>query len=92
MKAAHNGGTIADSDETIVVDRNHYFPPGSFHGNRLEPTHARSVCPWQPGGLYTVKARGRTEPKAAWSYPQPFPCVRQIRGDVASCGDVEIRP
>jgi uncharacterized protein (DUF427 family) len=61
MKAARNGGTIAESYETIVVDGNPYFPPGSVHGDRLEPTHARSVCPWR--GLaryYTVKARGRT--------------------------------
>ncbi len=93
MKAVWQGVTIAESDETIVVEGNHYFPPESVHWDRLEPAYLRSVCPWK--GLaryYTVNARGRSERHAAWSYRRPFPWIREIRGHVAFWGDVEVRP
>jgi len=58
MKAVFNGVTIADSDDTIVVEGNHYFPPDSVRWEHLSPSRARSVCPWKGlSSYYHVHAR-----------------------------------
>jgi uncharacterized protein (DUF427 family) len=93
VRAIWKGVTIADSDETILLEGNHYFPPESVDWDHLTATPMRSVCPWK--GLaryYTVKAGDREGRNAAWSYPRPWPWIRKIRGHVAFWGGVEIHP
>lgn len=93
MRATWNGVTIADSDETILLEGNHYFPPDSIDWDHLSATRMRSVCPWK--GLaryYTVTASEQEGRNVAWSYPHPWPWIRKIRGHVAFWGGVEVRP
>lgn len=72
MKAIWNGEVIAESDDTVVVDGNHYFPADKVHAACLEPSSTRSVCPWKGmAGYYNVRAGGRTNPDAAWYYADP---------------------
>lgn len=93
MRAVWKGVTVAESDETVVVEGNHYFPPESVRWEHLKATNMRSVCPWK--GLaryYTVRAGGEAERNAAWSYPRPWPWIRRIRGHVAFWCGVDVRP
>ena len=94
MRAIWNGVTIAESDDTILLEGNHYFPPDSVSpGTGSRAPGCAPFAPWK--GLaryYTVKAGGQESRNAAWAYPQPFPWIRKIRGHVAFWGGVEIRP
>lgn len=93
MKAVWRGMTVAESDETVVVEGNHYFPPESVNWEHLTATNMRSLCPWKGvARYYTVSALGETERNAAWSYPRPWPWIRKIRGRVAFWGGVEVGP
>jgi uncharacterized protein (DUF427 family) len=92
MKAVFNGVTIADSDDTIVVEGNHYFPPDSVRWEHLSPSRARSVCPWKGlSSYYHVHAADGDARSAAWTYRRPFPWIRKIRNHVAFWGGVEVR-
>ena len=94
MKAVYNGVTVAASDDTIVVEGNHYFPPDSIRWEHLSPSDTRSVCPWKGvASYYDVGAAGDAEPAAAWTYRKPFPWIRKIRNYVAFLDEevIEIR-
>ena len=91
MKAVWNGVVLAESDETIVVEGNHYFPPQSVDFDCLERSWMRSVCPWKGiAAYYTVHAGGASNRDAAWSYRQPLPWIRKIRDPVAFWGGVKV--
>ena len=91
MKAVWNGVVLAESDETIVVEGNHYFPPQSVDFNCLERSWMRSACPWKGiAAYYTVHAGGASNRDAAWSYRQPLPWIRKIRDHVAFWGGVKV--
>ncbi len=93
MKAVWNGATLAESDKTIVVEGNHYFPPESIKREHLSRTRALSLCPWKGvARYYTVHANGESNGNAAWSYPRPYPWIRKIRNHVAFWRGVEVRP
>lgn len=93
MKAVWKGITLAESDKTIVVEGNHYFPADSVREEYLSRTHAFSVCPWKGiARYYTIHANGDKNRNAAWTYPHPYPWIRKIRGHVAFWGGVDIRP
>lgn len=93
MKARFNGISIADSDDTIVVEGNHYFPPGSVRWEHLSASRSRSVCPWKGvSSYYDVNTPHGDARSAAWSYRRPFPWVRKIRNHVAFWGAVEVGP
>ena len=93
MKAIWNGVVLAESDETIVVEGNHYFPPESVDFGRLNPSWMRSLCFWKGlASYYTIEAGGERNPHAAWTYRHPFPWIRRIRDHVAFWDGVEIRP
>ncbi len=71
MKATWQGATIAESDDTIEVEGNHYFPPDSR-------------CPWKGlANYYTVTVDGEVNEDAAWYYPEPSEAASQIEGHVA---------
>ena len=75
---------IAESDDTVVVEGNHYFPPGAVHQERLEPSDRTTVCPWKgTASYYDVVVGEDRAVAAAWYYPAPKPGAEQIRDHVA---------
>jgi uncharacterized protein (DUF427 family) len=92
MRATWNGVTIAHSDDTILLEGNHYFPPTASTGTACRRRGGAPSATGRAWRYYTVKAGGREARNAAWSYPRPFPWIRKIRGHVAFWGGVEVRP
>jgi uncharacterized protein (DUF427 family) len=91
MKAIFNDVVIAESDETVYLEGNHYFPPDSVDFNRLERSRVRSLCFWKGvASYYTVEAGGKRNRDAAWTYRQPAPWIRRIRDHVAFWNGVEV--
>ena len=91
MKAIMNGVVIAESDKTIVVENNHYFPPNSIKHEFLQQSEHRSTCPWKgEAHYYDVIVDGVESKKAAWSYPDPKEAAKEILGYVAFWKRVEV--
>ncbi|MDE0803633.1 MAG: DUF427 domain-containing protein [Acidimicrobiales bacterium] len=87
MRAIHNGEVVAESDETIVVEGNHYFPPSSIRREAFTPTDHSTHCPWKgDAAYYTVTAAGVSAENAAWYYPEPKDKAAQIKDYVAFYG------
>lgn len=75
---------IARSDDTVVVERNHYFPADSVDPALLEDSATTSVCPWKGTAHYkTLVVDGQRNPDAVWYYPDPKPEAARIRGRYA---------
>lgn len=92
MKAIWNGAVIAQSDDTVVVEGNHYFPADSVKAEHLRPSDTHSTCPWKGTASYhTLEVDGQRNPDAAWFYPQPKDAAQQIRDRVAFWKGVEVR-
>jgi uncharacterized protein (DUF427 family) len=93
VKAVWNGEVLAQSDETIVAEGNHHFPPESIDFTHLKPSRMRSVCCWKGlASYYTVEAGCARNRSAAWTYRHPFPWTLKIRDHVAFWNGAEIRP
>lgn len=91
MKATWNGQVIAESDNTIVVEGNHYFPADSVKREFLSDSATTSVCPWKgKASYYTLTVDGQTNPDAAWYYPQPKDAAAQIANYLAFWRGVEV--
>lgn len=91
MKAHWNGRLIADSDDTVEVEGNHYFPRESVVEACLLDSDRESYCPWKGKAAYfDVVVDGEINPAAAWSYPDPMPAAAQIRGRVAFWNGIEV--
>jgi uncharacterized protein (DUF427 family) len=90
-KAIWNGAVIADSDDTIVVEGNHYFPNDSVDHSYLVASDKHSVCPWKGNAsYYTIEVDGKRNEDAAWYYPEPSPAARKTKGHVAFWRGVKI--
>lgn len=84
MRATWNGQTIAESDDTVVVEGNHYFPIGSVDPALLVDSATHSTCPWKgEASYYSLNVDGKVNTDAAWYYPEPKSAAEQIRGRVA---------
>lgn len=84
MKAVWNGTVLAESDRTVVVEGNHYFPPESLAREHFRPSQTTTVCGWKgTANYYTVAAGGAEHPDAAWYYAEPKPAAKEIAGHVA---------
>ncbi|MEO6702450.1 MAG: DUF427 domain-containing protein [Jatrophihabitantaceae bacterium] len=84
MRAIWNGTVIAESDDTVVVENNHYFPLDSVREGVLTESDQHSVCPWKgTASYYSVNVEGQVNADAAWYYPQPKPAAAEIAGRVA---------
>ncbi|TDH25143.1 DUF427 domain-containing protein [Segetibacter sp. 3557_3] len=84
MKAYWNNELIAESNDTIVVENNHYFPPGSVKEEFLQPSSTESQCPWKgKASYYSLEVNGSSNKDAAWFYPEPKPAAENIRGYIA---------
>jgi uncharacterized protein (DUF427 family) len=91
MKATWHGKTIAESDKTVVVEGNHYFPPDSVDRSVLESSETHSVCPWKgTASYYSLAVDGQKNPDAAWYYPQPKDAAAEIKDHVAFWRGVEV--
>lgn len=83
-RAVWNDTVIAQSDDTVVVEGNHYFPPDSVDMSMLEPSQTTSFCGWKGmAQYYSVVANGRTNKDCAWYYAEPSPDAAHIRGMIA---------
>lgn len=84
VKAMWRGAVIAQSEATVTVEGNHYFPPGAVDRAHLKPSATTSVCPWKgTARYYHVVADGTENPDAAWYYPEPKPAAAEIKDHVA---------
>jgi uncharacterized protein (DUF427 family) len=84
MRAVWNGVVLAESDETVVVEGNHYFPPGSLNRAHLQESRKHSTCPWKgQASYYDIVVNGDTNRDGAWYYPAPKPSAAQIKDHVA---------
>ncbi len=82
--ARWNGTVIAQSDDTVVVEGNHYFPRASVGASTLRDSSTTTVCPWKgTAHYYTLAAGGAENPNAAWYYPDPKPAASEIRDRIA---------
>jgi uncharacterized protein (DUF427 family) len=90
-RASWNGETIAESDETVVVEGNHYFPPGSVRRELLRESDASSHCPWKgDASYYSIEVGGQTNDGAAWFYPEPYDAAAPIKDYVAFWNGVDV--
>ncbi len=82
--AQWNGTVIADSDATVIVEGNHYFPIESVNQELLRPSETHSICPWKgTASYYSVEIDGQTNSDAAWYYPAPKDAASEIKDHVA---------
>lgn len=91
MKATWHNTILAQSDNTIEIEGNQYFPPESVHQEFLRESEQHSTCPWKgSANYYDVVVNGEVNKDAAWYYPEPKPAVNQIKGYVAFWKGVEV--
>ncbi len=91
MKATWRGKTLAESENTIVVEGNHYFPADSIKQEYFQPSDRHTTCPWKgEASYYDVVVDGETNAGAAWYYPQPKEAAKQIAGHVAFWKGIEV--
>jgi uncharacterized protein (DUF427 family) len=92
MKAIWNGEVIAESDQTIVVEGNHYFPAHAVKPEFFSDSSTHTTCPWKGiASYYHIQAGGKTNKDAAWYYPTPKDAAKQIAGYVAFWRGVQVR-
>ncbi len=91
MKAIWKDTIIAESEDTVVVENNHYFPVSAVKMEYMNPSETKSTCPWKGlASYYTIKVNGESNVDAAWYYPEPKDAARNIRDHVAFWNGVEI--
>jgi uncharacterized protein (DUF427 family) len=91
MKATWNGALIAESDDTVVVEGNHYFPEASLKREYVTFSNHRSSCPWKgQAHYYSLMVDGDLNENAVWYYPEPSEAAQQIKGRVAFWKGVKV--
>ena len=91
MKAIWNGVTIAESDDTVLVEGNHYFPEGSLDRRYVTFSNHRSSCPWKGmASYYSLMVDGQMNADAVWYYPEPKEAAAHIAGRVAFWKGVKV--
>ncbi|MBE7174215.1 MAG: DUF427 domain-containing protein [Williamsia sp.] len=91
MKAMWNNQVIAESNDTIVVENNHYFPPDSVNQEFLSPSSKHTTCPWKgEASYYTIHVNEHSNPDAAWYYPHPKQAAENIKNYIAFWKGVQI--
>ena len=84
MKAIWNDAVIAESDDTVVVEGNHYFPPGAVKKEHLAPSDTHTTCGWKGIASY--------HHVVAWFYPDPKPEAASVEGRIAFWKGVKVVP
>ncbi|MCR4438959.1 MAG: DUF427 domain-containing protein [bacterium] len=91
MKATWNGVILAESDQTIVIEGNHYFPPDAIRREHFADNATHTTCPWKGiASYYDVVVDGKINAGAAWYYLQPKDAARQIENYVAFWRGVKV--
>ena len=91
MKAIWNGEIIAESDNTIVIEGNHYFPVEDVNKDYLSTSDTHTACPWKgTASYYHLQVNGETNKDAAWYYPETKDAAKPIEGRVAFWRGVEV--
>lgn len=91
MKAIWNGQVLAESDKTIVIEGNHYFPPESITEEYFKTSDTHTTCPWKGlASYYSLDVDGKSNEDAAWYYPEVSELAKGIKGYVAFWNGVEI--
>lgn len=91
MKAVWNGATLAESDKTIVVEGNHYFPADTINQEYFKGSETHTTCSWKGlASYYTVEVNGQANKDAAWYYPDPKSAAENITGYVAFWRGVKV--
>ncbi len=92
MKAIWNNKVIAESDDTVVVEKNHYFPLEAVKADYLLPSDTTTICSWKgTANYYTLSVEGKSNPDAVWYYADPKDAAKEIRGRVAFWKGVEVK-
>jgi uncharacterized protein (DUF427 family) len=91
VKAIWNDAIIAESDDTVVVEGNHYFAPQSVHRELLRDSATTTECGWKgTARYYDVVVAGKSNADAAWYYADPKPAAESIRGRIAFWKGVQV--
>jgi uncharacterized protein (DUF427 family) len=91
VKAVWNGQVIAEADDTVVVEGNHYFPPGAVNAAYLKPSATQTTCGWKGTASYhTLVVDGAENKDAAWFYPTPKDAAKEIAGRIAFWKGVKV--
>jgi uncharacterized protein (DUF427 family) len=90
-KATWNGAVLAESDRCEVVEGNQYFPPDAINQQYFKPSNTHTNCPWKgTASYYTIEVDGKTNPDAAWYYPEPKDAAKNIKGYIAFWKGVQV--
>lgn len=93
MKATWQGATLADSDKTVVVEGNHYFPVAAIRSEHFRQSDTHTFCHWKgTASYYDVVVGDQINKDAAWYYPDPSEAAKQIKDHVAFWKGVQITP
>ena len=91
IQARWNGQVIARSDDTVVIEGNHYFPASAVDATVLKPSETTTVCPWKgTAHYYSLLVDGAENRNAAWYYPEPKPAAAEIKDRIAFWHGVEV--
>lgn len=83
-RAIWKSTTLAESDQTRIVEGNHYFPPDSIKRQFFKPSSTHSMCSWKgEANYYNIVVDGQTNKDAAWFYPSPKEAAKEIAGYIA---------
>lgn len=93
MKAIWKGTILAESDTTIIIEGNHYFPPETINSAFFKESETHTVCPWKgTASYYHIKVNDEINPDAAWFYPETSELAKSIKGMIAFWKGVEVLP
>lgn len=91
MKAIWNNEIIAESNDTVVIENNHYFPANSIKKDFYKNSDTKTNCPWKGEASYfTLEVAGQTNADAAWYYPETSHAAKPIEGYIAFWKGVQI--
>jgi len=91
MKAVWNGAVLAESDQTIVVEGNHYFPREALKPEYFQSSQTQTLCPWKGvASYYNVVVNGEVNKDAAWYYPETKDAAKNIENYVAFWKGVKV--
>ena len=92
IKAIWNGAILAQSDKTIIIEGNHYFPAESLNMEYFKETETHTTCPWKGlANYYNINVNGKQNIDAAWFYKQPGELAKEIKDHVAFWKGVEVQ-
>jgi uncharacterized protein (DUF427 family) len=90
-KAIWNGTVLAESDQTIIIEGNHYFPPDTIKREYFRPSDMHTTCHWKGlASSYNVEVNGQVNNGAAWNYPTPKDAAKEITGYIAFWKGVKV--